>query len=934
MKKIKACLSLLLAFALLFTSVPTYALAEKASDAQQNTETASSSTQQNAEITASNTDDDTTTTTFSQINPIYEDVLSLEDIQEQPGSAPDASSPYSAAPYAASGEETEDLKTFSDDLEAADHIRQELEKRSAVISFIYVTTEHYSTNSEYKALFDKLFELGLEETGVPTEGDYIRFQWGHWGGEISTGSDDEGNYYYHLTYNMTYYTTQEQEQVVSEEVLKVLNQLELEGKTTFEKIKAIYHYLVTTVTYDYDNLEDTSYLLKYTAYAALINKTAICQGYAVAFYRLLMEADIPVRVIRGVSGNENHAWNIAELDNYWYNVDSTWDSGSYPEEGIYSWFLLNQDSFTNHVRDDMYQKKEFNAAYPMGSDNYTIDISDKKAVLKEDNLAYNGAEQTPEVTVPGLTEEYDFKVSCSNNIHAGTATATITGINGYTGSINLPFTINQAQNVWTAQLTCRDVVYGNKPKPSASASFGEVTYTYSSSENGTYTDEIPADQGTWYVKATVNETADYTGLTSVIPFEIKETVDISNEKASLSEDTFTYDGTEKTPVVAIAGLVEGTDFTVVYDNNIHAGTALATATGINGYVGSIPLEFTINQAQNTWTSELTCKNITYGSKPKPSASASFGKATYTYSSSKDGTYTDKVPTAVGTWYVKATVAKTADYTGLTAIASFKIKAKDMSDVSVKGFTGYYDGKSHSIKVTAPSGTKVTYSTSKSGSYSSKNPSYKKAGTYKIYYKITRTGYNTVSGSAAIKIKLKQPNVAASNTASGVKIKWSKISGATGYRIYKKTSEGWKRIKTITSGSTVTWTHKDVKNGSRYVYTVYAYNDNVRSTYMSGKTTYRLTRPTISSLKNSGSKKMTVKWNRNTKATGYQIQYSTNSSFSSYKTTSVGKNSTLSKTISSLTKGKRYYVRVRAYKTVSDKKYYSAWSAAKNVKISK
>lgn len=788
MKKIKACLSLLLAFALLFTSVPTYALAEKASDAQQNTETASSSTQQNAEITASNTDDDTTTTTFSQINPIYEDVLSLEDIQEQPGSAPDASSPYSAAPYAASGEETEDLKTFSDDLEAADHIRQELEKRSAVISFIYVTTEHYSTNSEYKALFDKLFELGLEETGVPTEGDYIRFQWGHWGGEISTGSDDEGNYYYQLTYNMTYYTTQEQEQVVSEEVQKVLNQLELDGKTTYEKIESIYHYLVTTVTYDYDNLEDTSYLLKYTAYAALINKTAICQGYAVALYRLLMEADIPARVIRGVSGNENHAWNITNIGNYWYNADSTWDSSSYPEDGAYSWFLLSPDSFTNHVRDEMYEETDFHAAYPMGYKNYD-----------------------PETMTP---------------------------------------------------------------------------------------------------------------------------IDISNETAVLDKNVVTYDGTEKTPAVTIEGLTEGTDFTVKYSNNIHAGTATATVIGLDIHVGSIPLEFTINQAQNTWTSELTCKNITYGSKPKPSASASFGKATYTYSSSKDGTYTDKVPTAVGTWYVKATVAKTADYTGLTAIASFKIKAKDMSDVSVKGFTGYYDGKSHSIKVTAPSGTKVTYSTSKSGSYSSKNPSYKKAGTYKIYYKITRTGYNTVSGSAAIKIKLKQPNVAASNTASGVKIKWSKISGATGYRIYKKTSEGWKRIKTITSGSTVTWTHKDVKNGSRYVYTVYAYNDNVRSTYMSGKTTYRLTRPTISSLKNSGSKKMTVKWNRNTKATGYQIQYSTNSSFSSYKTTSVGKNSTLSKTISSLTKGKRYYVRVRAYKTVSDKKYYSAWSAAKNVKISK
>lgn len=914
MKQIKACLSLLLAFALLFTSLPTYAFAEKASDTQQSTEA---------------------TASFSQTNPIYEDVLNPEDIRKLQESNPDFSAPHGIKPYAASGEDTENLKTFSDDLEAADHIRQELENRSASISFIYVTKEHYSTTSEYKALFDRLFELGLEETGIPTEGDYIRFQWGHWDGHISTGSDTEGNYYYQLTFDMIYYTTKEQEQTVSEEVQKVLKQLDLNGKTTFEKVQAIYHYLVTTVTYDYDTLEDNSYLLKYTAYAALINKTAICQGYAVALYRLLMEAGIPSRVIRGVSSNQNHAWNIVKLDNnLWYNADSTWDSNSYPETGVYSWFLLSQESFSNHTRDEMYQEEEFNTVYPMSSDDHPIDISNADSTLESESFFYNGTNQTPAVIIRGLTEGTDYAVSYDNNIHAGTAAATATGINGHTGSVTLPFTIKQVQNTWTSELTCKDVIYGNQPKPSASASFGDIVYTYSSDEDGTYTNEIPDDIGIWYVKATVPETADYTGLTSTVSFSIDKTIDISEGNAVLSEDTFTYDGTEKTPSVTIAGLTEGTDFAVSYSNNIHAGTAAAIITGINDYTGSITKKFIIKQAKNNWTSELTCKNITYGSKPKPSASARFGKVSYTYSSSKNGTYTDEVPTAVGTWYVKASVAKTADYAGLTAVVSFKIKAKTMSGVSAKGFTGYYDGKSHSIKVTAPSKAKVTYSTSKNGSYSSKNPSYKKAGTYKIYYKVSKTGYSTVSGSATVKIKLKQPSVTVSNTSSGVKVKWSKISGATGYRIFKKTSEGWKRIKTVTSGSTVTWTHTDVKNGSKYIYTVYAYNDNIKSTHISGKTIYRLTRPAISSLKNSSRKKMTVKWKRNTKATGYQIQYSTSSSFKSYKTTTVSKNSTLSKTISSLSKGKRYYVRIRSYKTVSNKKYYSAWSAIKNVKISK
>ena len=81
--------------------------------------------------------------------------------------------------------------------------------------------------------------------------------------------------------------------------------------------------------------------------------------------------------------------------------------------------------------------------------------------------------------------------------------------------------------------------------------------------------------------------------------------------------------------------------------------------------------------------------------------------------------------------------------------------------------------------------------------------------------------------------------------------------------------------------------------------------------------------------------MTVKWGRNTKATGYQVQYCLNKSFSSgNKAATIKSNKTVSKTIGSLTKGKMYYVRVRSYKTVSGKNHYSAWSVVKAVKVKK
>lgn len=86
---------------------------------------------------------------------------------------------------------------------------------------------------------------------------------------------------------------------------------------------------------------------------------------------------------------------------------------------------------------------------------------------------------------------------------------------------------------------------------------------------------------------------------------------------------------------------------------------------------------------------------------------------------------------------------------------------------------------------------------------------------------------------------------------------------------------------------------------------------------------------ISSLSNKKSKKLVVKWKRNSGVSGYQIQYSTNSGFSGAKTMTIRSNKTLSKTLPVI-KGKTYYVRIRTYKG----NLYSAWSSSKKLKIIK
>ncbi len=93
--------------------------------------------------------------------------------------------------------------------------------------------------------------------------------------------------------------------------------------------------------------------------------------------------------------------------------------------------------------------------------------------------------------------------------------------------------------------------------------------------------------------------------------------------------------------------------------------------------------------------------------------------------------------------------------------------------------------------------------------------------------------------------------------------------------------------------------------------------------------------TLKSAKNAKGKKLVVKWKKNTAGNGYQIQYSTSKKFAKgNKTETISKNKTTSYTIKKLKKKKTYYVRIRTYKKVSGKTYYSGWSSVKKVKIKK
>ena len=147
---------------------------------------------------------------------------------------------------------------------------------------------------------------------------------------------------------------------------------------------------------------------------------------------------------------------------------------------------------------------------------YTTSGSDGQVTIKwQENT---GSVDTPKwedlKSAPSTVGTYRVVVELAGNANYKPASAT------------LNFVISQTTNAWTEELSITGWTYNEKANvPTAKAQFGDVVFSYSSEENGTYTNEAPKNAGTWYVKATVAGTENYTGLESVpVAFEIAKAI--------------------------------------------------------------------------------------------------------------------------------------------------------------------------------------------------------------------------------------------------------------------------------------------------------------------------------------------------------------------------------------------------------------------------
>ena len=315
-----------------------------------------------------------------------------------------------------------------------------------------------------------------------------------------------------------------------------------------------------------------------------------------------------------------------------------------------------------------------------------------------------------------------------------------------------------------------------------------------------------------------------------------------------------------------------------------------------------------------------------------------------YRAGTDGKYS-KITTVTSTSYVDTSVKNNTQY-------SYKIKAYNAAGASAFSTVA-------SLKKTQISVSKLKADANGSTVQLSWTGGVTGAEGYVIYRRtedgsyaeIGRTAGNTYSDTISAGIKyyyavavysgsrtedkcpevgvmyLAEPAVTgASNITSGVQVKWSKVTGATGYIVYHKgAGKGWARIADIKDGSTVNYTDTTAESGTTYTYTVRAYNKDTMSDWNSTKSLMRISDTTLTGASNITSG-VQVKWSQVTGATGY-IVYRKGAGKGWARIADIKNGSTVSYTDTTAASGTTYTYTVRAYNgsTMGD------WHSTKSVK---
>lgn len=342
-----------------------------------------------------------------------------------------------------------------------------------------------------------------------------------------------------------------------------------------------------------------------------------------------------------------------------------------------------------------------------------IDLS--RLTWTEDSFVYDNTKK--EVVLEGIELESGlFEIVYENNVYTNaghyTATADIVLMEPefYTlvnGSLTHDWVIEVATNEFSVSVDTKNWIYNEQAStPVGEAKFGVVIFKYSKEITGEYSEEIPTEVGTYYVKGFVVGSDNYTGLESEsVLFTINQA---TNEFiVDVTIDSWEYGQTVSPP----QGEVKFGQVIFVYSNAIYGEYKVEVPTtpghyylkayveGNDNYSGleSEPFAFEIYKMNNMFTKELTVSNWTYGEKSNIQVGSLYGEVELLYSSSVDGDYSLIVPMDAGSYFVKAVVFETLYYSGLESIpVEFKILKDENEFINEVSINSWIYGETPSI----------------------------------------------------------------------------------------------------------------------------------------------------------------------------------------------------------------------------------------------
>ena len=373
-----------------------------------------------------------------------------------------------------------------------------------------------------------------------------------------------------------------------------------------------------------------------------------------------------------------------------------------------------------------------------------------------DGLTYTGESQSLITAGEATGGELQYKLGTDGTygttipsaINAGTYTVyyKVVGDANHTGvaEVSIEATISKAK--LTPTVTIEGWSYGSTPSTpvvTGNSGNGDVTITYASKGTTTFSESVPTAVGDYIVKATISETANYEGTEVTAEFSISASAAVIT-KLPAAIDGLTYTGESQSLITAgeaTGGELQyklGTDgtYNTALPSAINAGTYTVyyKVVGDANHTGVAESSLDVTIAKAKLTPTVTIEGWSYGSTPSTpvvTGNSGNGDVTITYASKGTTTFSESVPTAVGDYIVKATIAATDNYESAEATATFSIgKATFTPVVSIEGWTYGEDANTPVVTNNLGGGAETfSYSVAGTNNFTATVPS--NAGNYTV-----------------------------------------------------------------------------------------------------------------------------------------------------------------------------------------------------------